>query len=268
MRFTVTLEPGEDGMWVCECPAIPGSISQGQRSHMIPARPGAIVTLSIPDHRELDRGRARRALAAFRERSPATSAKKHCPMPRPPILPVIDWRGLFAAAKGYREWLAAAEFPDHATRMEQARGAQTLSPAHREALARVARTVNVVAIAEDWCGDVVRHVPVLMALADAQPLVQVRFIARTDRPDVFARFLTNGGEAIPKFVFLSDAFVETGNWGPMSAAARRLIARGKASGKGSDARQKVAAHYAADADRHEVATELIDLIEVASASEP
>jgi predicted RNase H-like HicB family nuclease len=29
MRFTVTLEPGEDGMWVCECPAIPGCISQG-----------------------------------------------------------------------------------------------------------------------------------------------------------------------------------------------------------------------------------------------
>jgi predicted RNase H-like HicB family nuclease len=30
MKFTVTLEPGEDGMWVAECPAVPGCISQGK----------------------------------------------------------------------------------------------------------------------------------------------------------------------------------------------------------------------------------------------
>ena len=30
MKFTVTLEPGEDGQWVVECPAIPGCISQGR----------------------------------------------------------------------------------------------------------------------------------------------------------------------------------------------------------------------------------------------
>ena len=29
MKFTVTLEPGEDGNWVAECPSIPGCISQG-----------------------------------------------------------------------------------------------------------------------------------------------------------------------------------------------------------------------------------------------
>ena len=30
MTFTVTLEPGEDGNWVAECPSIPGCISQGR----------------------------------------------------------------------------------------------------------------------------------------------------------------------------------------------------------------------------------------------
>lgn len=30
MRFTVTLEQDEDGMWVVECPSIPGCISQGR----------------------------------------------------------------------------------------------------------------------------------------------------------------------------------------------------------------------------------------------
>ncbi len=30
MRFSVTLERDEDGVWVAECPAIPGCISQGE----------------------------------------------------------------------------------------------------------------------------------------------------------------------------------------------------------------------------------------------
>ena len=30
MKFTVTLDRDEDGMWIVECPAIPGCVSQGQ----------------------------------------------------------------------------------------------------------------------------------------------------------------------------------------------------------------------------------------------
>jgi predicted RNase H-like HicB family nuclease len=29
MRFTITLDHDEDGVWVAECPAIPGCVSQG-----------------------------------------------------------------------------------------------------------------------------------------------------------------------------------------------------------------------------------------------
>jgi predicted RNase H-like HicB family nuclease len=29
MKFTVTLERDEDGIWVVECPSIPGCVSQG-----------------------------------------------------------------------------------------------------------------------------------------------------------------------------------------------------------------------------------------------
>ena len=30
MKFTITLERDEDGIWVAECPAIPGCVSQGK----------------------------------------------------------------------------------------------------------------------------------------------------------------------------------------------------------------------------------------------
>ncbi len=30
MKFNVTLERDEDGVWIAECPAIPGCVSQGK----------------------------------------------------------------------------------------------------------------------------------------------------------------------------------------------------------------------------------------------
>lgn len=30
MKFTVTLHRDEDGVWIAECPAIPGCVSQGR----------------------------------------------------------------------------------------------------------------------------------------------------------------------------------------------------------------------------------------------
>jgi predicted RNase H-like HicB family nuclease len=30
MKFVITLERDEDGVWVAECPSIPGCVSQGQ----------------------------------------------------------------------------------------------------------------------------------------------------------------------------------------------------------------------------------------------
>lgn len=30
MKFTVTLDRDEDGVWIAECPSIPGCVSQGE----------------------------------------------------------------------------------------------------------------------------------------------------------------------------------------------------------------------------------------------
>ncbi len=189
-------------------------------------------------------------------------------MPRPPVLPVLDWKGIFAGGKTWDEWLLNPEFPDHAARMEKAKDELRVPREDYEFLRALPRPVHVVAIAEDWCGDVVRHAPVLEGLAYFAPDMQVRYIRRADHRDVFARFLTNGGEAIPKFVFLNDKFVECGNWGPMQEECRRLIARGKACGDLSAARRKVKELYDADPNCMAVQRELMDLIETATASAP
>ena len=152
--------------------------------------------------------------------------------------------------------------------METMRRDLHLEPHAVWSLKALAKPVHVVAIAEDWCGDVVRHAPVLQRLADETPNLKVRYVRRDQHLDVFARFLTNGGEAIPKFVFLSDAFVECGNWGPMPDACRELIARGKACGNVAAAREKVAALYNADPQERMVVNELLSLIDIAACTAP
>lgn len=189
-------------------------------------------------------------------------------MPRPATLPLIDWKAVFESGLDYAAWLASAESPDQREKLEAQRQALVLEPQVRGLLAALPRPVHVVAIAEDWCGDVVRHAPVLQAMAEAGPQLKVRYITRQQWPGVFSRFLTNGGEAIPKFIFLSDRFVECGNWGPMPEACRELIARGKACGDVAAARKKVAALYEADGNRREVVRELIHLVDIAASREP
>lgn len=187
-------------------------------------------------------------------------------MPKPPILPIVNWKAVFEYARDYEMWLRNAENPENADRIERMRKELRFEPEEEEFLRALPRQVNVLAIAEDWCGDVVRHVPVLQALADHSPRMQVRYINR-DYPDILIRFLTNGGEAIPKFVFLNEQFIECGHWGPMPYACRDIIARGKAAGDISAARKLVSQIYDADPLCREVVRELLHVTEIASSRE-
>jgi hypothetical protein len=182
-------------------------------------------------------------------------------------LPLLNWKGILSTGRTYGEWLTSSETPSHRDRIEKARSSLELPAEARQAMRAIKRDVHVVAIAEDWCGDVVRHVPALERLAEENPLVHTRYISRDQHLDVFARFLTNGGEAIPQFIFLSADLVETGHWGPMPAECRRLIARGKALNDISAARRKVSERYEADPHLHEVVSELVELFQTAAATE-
>jgi hypothetical protein len=189
-------------------------------------------------------------------------------MPRPATLPILDWKAVFESGLDYQAWLAAAESGEQRDKMEAQRLALTLDAPVAGFLAALPRPVHVLAIAEDWCGDVVRHAPVLQRMAEAGPNLKVHYVSREQHPDVFARFLTNGGEAIPKFIFLSDRFVECGNWGPMPECCRELISRGKACGDVATARKKVSACYEQDTTRRKVVTELVRLVDIAVSREP
>lgn len=187
-------------------------------------------------------------------------------MPMPPLLPVLDWSAIHASGHPFADWLQRAKDPAKRAAMEDSLRKLALPTATTAWLAALPRPVHVVAIAEDWCGDVVRHLPVLECMALATPALRVRYVARAEHLEVFSRFLTNGGEAIPKFIFLNDQFVECANWGPMPEDCKQLIARGKACGDVATARQRVSARYAADPMLLEVIRELVTCVDIAASA--
>lgn len=84
--------------------------------------------------------------------------------------------------------------------------------------------IHVLALAEDWCGDVVANLPVLGALARACGTLDVRVFLRDQNKDLMQRYLNQGKyESIPVFAFFDDAFDEIGVFieRPASVTERR-----------------------------------------------
>lgn len=74
--------------------------------------------------------------------------------------------------------------------------------------------LNVLVIAEPWCGDVVNNLPILIRLAaEAAGKLNVRIFLRDANLDVTDQFLNQGKyRSIPTIVFLDESLREIGRW--------------------------------------------------------
>jgi hypothetical protein len=91
-----------------------------------------------------------------------------------------------------------------------------LSPEDVKAFQELPRPLNVVALAEDWCGDVIANLPVLGKLEEAAGgKLNVRVLLRDQQPGatVMDEHLNKGEfKSIPTLVFLDGEFNEVGVW--------------------------------------------------------
>jgi len=93
------------------------------------------------------------------------------------------------------------------------------------------RQWNLIAIAEDWCGDASNLVPIFARLAEASPLVDLRVVLRDQHPDLMDLYLTNGSRSIPIVVITDRAFRPVGRWGPRPAELQEFVITEKRAGE-------------------------------------
>ncbi|MGG1516719.1 thioredoxin family protein [Paenibacillus oryzisoli] len=68
-------------------------------------------------------------------------------------------------------------------------------------------------LASDWCGDVVRNIPVVFKALENSG-VPTEVLVMEQNLDVMDQFLTNGGRSIPIVIFADTGGFVLGQWGP------------------------------------------------------
>jgi len=77
-------------------------------------------------------------------------------------------------------------------------------------------------LAAEWCGDVVRNVPVVFRVLENSGIpLEVLVIER--HPEVMDQFLTMGGRAIPIVIFADTGGYVLGQWGPRPAHVQEAM---------------------------------------------
>ena len=75
------------------------------------------------------------------------------------------------------------------------------------------KPLNVLAIGEDWCGDVIANLPLLGRLAADSGKLNVRVFLRDQNLDLIDQYLNKGQyRSIPVFVFFDDNYRELGRF--------------------------------------------------------
>ena len=95
----------------------------------------------------------------------------------------------------------------------------------REVVARPSGPAKLLAIAEAWCPDVFRGLPVFARIAEASGMT-LKVLLRDENPDIMDEFLLNGrARAIPVAIFYTRDHQYIAHWIERPAVAHAEIAR-------------------------------------------
>lgn len=81
-------------------------------------------------------------------------------------------------------------------------------------------------LAADWCGDVVRNVPVLFRVTE-EAGIPARVLIMEEHLDVMDQFLTMGGRSIPIAIFIDADGNVRAKWGPRPGHVQEVMVRFK-----------------------------------------
>ncbi|MBQ4901983.1 thioredoxin family protein [Paenibacillus sp. Marseille-P2973] len=82
--------------------------------------------------------------------------------------------------------------------------------------------IRVLILAADWCGDVVRSVPVVFRALEVSGL-KTEVLILEDHQDLMDHFLTMGGRSVPIIIFADTGGHVLGQWGPRPAHVQALM---------------------------------------------
>src|SRR5213083_3351746 len=84
-----------------------------------------------------------------------------------------------------------------------------VKPEDKKALESLGKKLKCMIITEDWCGDALYNVPVLLKLIEGNPNIEPRVFLRDKNPDLMDQYLNQGiYRSIPVFAFFDESMNE------------------------------------------------------------
>ena len=137
---------------------------------------------------------------------------------------MIDWSNVFAESLSYREFLDSHANQSQRERWDAMHARFALTPAQQGLLNAFTRRMPVICLAGAWCGDCINQCPVFDHLAQAAPVIELRFLDRDALPAVREELMINGGARVPVVVFLSEDWQEVSRYGERTLSIYRKLA--------------------------------------------
>lgn len=104
-----------------------------------------------------------------------------------------------------------AQMTRNRERLEENERTLELSPGEVAFFTELPQRLNVLVLAEDWCGDVINNLPILGRLAEASGKLNLRIFLRDQNLDIMDQYLKDGQHrSIPVFVFFDEEFRQLG----------------------------------------------------------
>jgi len=121
-------------------------------------------------------------------------------------------REQFESGLTYEQW--KAKMTRNQERHDANERGLKLSDADLAAFKGLKKPVNVLAIGEDWCGDVIANLPIVGKIAaESGGKLNLRVFLRDQNEELMNQFLKDGKyKSIPVVAFFDDDFNELGRW--------------------------------------------------------
>ncbi len=101
-----------------------------------------------------------------------------------------------------------------------------LEPADLAVFQSLPKPLDVLVLAEDWCGDVIANLPILGRIAQDSGKLNLRVFLRDQNLDIMDQYLKDGQfRSIPVFVFFDDQWSELGHFTERPATVTERRAR-------------------------------------------
>ena len=121
--------------------------------------------------------------------------------------------------------------------------------------------LRVLILAADWCGDVVRNIPVVFQALEIS-CIPTEVLIMENHPEVMDEFLTMGGRSVPIVIFADTGGHVLGQWGPRPQHVQEVMVEFKRENPDRDAadyqekmavvRQEIGKRYGEGTESHAV----------------